>query len=61
MPQLFKKANYGKITISIEDELIYEVDILAKNSIRKKNVKDYMIELLLSMGTEIFDNMSLFQ
>ena len=40
-----KRTLYGKITISIEDKVIYEVNILAKNSIRKKEVKDYVVEL----------------
>lgn len=44
--------SFGKIKISIADEVIYEVDILAKNNVRKKTVKDYIEEL----SKEFFKN-----
>lgn len=40
-----KEIMCGKITIQIGDYMIYEVDILAKNTIQKKGIFDYYKEL----------------
>ena len=37
-----KKIKYGEIEISIEDEIIYKVDILAKEDVMKKGIFDYL-------------------
>ena len=41
-----KEINFGKISIYIEEDLIYEINILAKNSIYKKDMWDYLKELI---------------
>lgn len=40
-----KEIRCGKITVLIGDEIIYEIDIFAKNSIRKKGIWDYFEEV----------------
>ncbi|MCI8392747.1 MAG: hypothetical protein HFJ24_01935 [Clostridia bacterium] len=39
---------FGKITITLEEQVLYEVDILSENSIRKKTFGDYFGSLLSS-------------
>lgn len=41
---------YGKITVKIEEEIIYELDILAKNDVRKKEILDYYKDFLYNMN-----------
>ena len=40
---------FGKITIKLEEQTLYEIDILAENSIRKKTFGDYFGSLLSSL------------
>jgi len=41
---------FGKITVKIEDNIIYELDIIAKNNIRKKEIKDYYMDFMKNMS-----------
>lgn len=43
-----KEKKYGEITIKLDDIVINKVDILAENSIRKKQIGDYFTSLLTS-------------
>lgn len=47
-----KEIKSGKITVLIGDETIYEIDIFAKNSIRKKGIWDYLEEV----GSKFLEN-----
>lgn len=40
-----EKDKIGKIMISIDKDMIYKVDIFAKEAIRKKGIGDYLIEM----------------
>lgn len=50
-----RKIYYGRIYINIEENTIYDVQILAKNEIRKKNIWDYFRELFASLGKPTFE------
>lgn len=43
---------FGNVTIRINNEVIYELDILTRNDIREKKVGDYFLEL----GEKFFRN-----
>lgn len=38
------------MTVKIDDDVIYELDILAKNDIRKKEIFDYYKDFLRNMS-----------
>lgn len=44
-----KEINFGKISIYVGENIIYEVDILSKNSIAKKDMWDYLKELIQAL------------
>lgn len=44
---------YGKITIKIDDNIIYEISIKAKNDIQKKDIWDYYKELISNISDYI--------
>lgn len=48
-----KVKNFGKIKLKIGENTIYEIDILAKNNIRKKNIADYLTQLLNELGENL--------
>lgn len=37
---------YGKISIKIKDEVIYEIGVFSQNSVEKKGMLDYMKVLI---------------
>ena len=41
---------FGNLTIQIGDKVLYELDIIAKNDIRKKEIADYYKEFLYNMS-----------
>ena len=45
--------NYGKMTVKIEDEVIEELDIIAKNDIPKKRIFDYYKDFIYNMNAII--------
>ena len=36
--------------VKIDENIIYELDIIAKNDIRKKEIKDYYIDFMKNMS-----------
>lgn len=40
---------YGKLTVKIDKEIIYELSIFAKNEIRKKEILDYYKDFFKNM------------
>ena len=49
---IYKGQKVGKLTILSEDNPIFEVDLLVKETIRKKQISDYFFN--------IFNNMCIF-
>lgn len=41
---------YGQVTVKIDNEIIYELDIFAKNDIPKKGIWDYYRDFLCSFN-----------
>lgn len=47
---IYKNEKIGKLVVTIDDNVIYELDILAKNDIRKKEILDYFKDFLYNMS-----------
>lgn len=46
---VYKGDKIGKLTVRIDDNIIYELDILANNDVRKKMINDYYKDFLSNM------------